>query len=264
MADGSSLPYLGNITITPRLPSDGIKVYVTITWTVQAIRPDKVQLYALFGSSAANLLDLGQLFDTVAANISSATIPLPATNRNPFLYIGVAPRNYENGVPTDSMVDASGEPQGWDNFVTQQGLNITYTNPPPPTLPPPNIQAQSFVKTLTANDYLSVTVSGANSDNYNLIVNTDGTDNAQQNSSNGNYPPIPSVPGKAYALRAEQHIKGYGWSPFSTPITVIANPRVRSLRTFLSISGVLHPGTRVRQYAAANRNSTGIMMGLRP
>jgi hypothetical protein len=143
-------------------------------------------------------------------------------------------------------------------------VNVTYTNQPPTSLSPPNVQAQSFVKTLHTNDYLSVTVSGPNADDYHLIVNSGGSDGAQMEKSDGHYPPIPSVPGQIYALRAQQYVKGVSdgtdpWSPFSKPITLTANARVRSVRVFLSISGVLNPGTGIRQYAGG---STRGMMGL--
>ena len=263
MPDDSSLPYLGDITIAPKLPSDGTTVFVTITWTVKAIQPSKVEVYAVFGSAGSLL---AYRWDSVAPNVSPITVRITGANRNPLLYIGVAPRELKaDGTPADEMVDASGEPQPWESFVTQAGLKITYTNqPPPPKLPPPNVQAQSFVKTLHTNDYLSVTVSGSNAGDYHLIVNSNGSDGPQLEKSDGHFPPIPSVPGRTYALRAQQYYKGITdgtdpWSPFSTPIVVVANARVRSLRTFLSISGVLNPGTGVRQYAAG---STRRMMGV--
>jgi hypothetical protein len=270
MPDGNSLPYLGDITITQKLPSDGSTVVVTITWTVKAIRPSVIEVYTMFGPSAGNLLDLGYLRDTVATTTSPITVPVPGANRNPLLYIGLAPRNLESDgiTKTDEMVDASGEPQPWENFVTQRGLNVTYApGPPSSKFPPPNVQAQSFVKTLNNNDYILVSVSAANSDGYNLIVNSGGTDEAQQHSDDGSFPPVPTIPGRAYSFRAEEHNTGSGqnapgWSLFSTPITVIANPRVRSLRTFLSISGVLNQGAGVRRYTLNTVGSTRIMMGL--
>jgi hypothetical protein len=262
MAD-DSLPYLGDITITQKLPSDGSTVPVAISWTVKSIRPSVIEIYAVFQSGGSLL---NNLLDTVATSWSPITVRVPNANRNPTLYVGVAPRNLEaDGVTkTDEMVDATGEPQKWETFVTEGKVNVTYTNQPPTTLSPPNIQVQSFVKTLHTNDYLSVTVSGANASDYHLIVNSGGSDGPQMEKSDGNFPPVPSVPGKTYALRAQQYYKGVTdgtdpWSPFSTPILVVANARVRSVRTFLSISGVLNPGTGVRQFAGS---STRGMMGV--
>ena len=146
-------------------------------------------------------------------------------------------------------------------------MNITYTSPPTFHPPPPVVQVASIAKTLGAGDYLDVTVIGSNSDSYNLIVNVDGADDAQRNSSDGRFPPIPSTPGKEYFLRAEQHNKGSAggapmWSPFSQPTAIIAVSRVRAVRNFLGLSGVLNPGTGVRQYASRTAGSIRIMMGL--
>ena len=46
MAD-DSLPYLGDISITPTLPCAADSVLVKIAWTVKAARPSVVEVYAL-------------------------------------------------------------------------------------------------------------------------------------------------------------------------------------------------------------------------
>ncbi len=264
MSDGS-LPYLGDITITPKLPSDGNKVFVTITWTVQSIRPSVIEIYALFGSSAANLLDLAQRFDTVATNASPVTIPLTGANYNPFLYIGVAPRNLEGDGITkaDEMVDASGELQPWESFASQEGFNITYTTPPPQPRPaPPHVSVAGVSKTLNQGDLITVTVTASNADAYNMIEHEDGSDNAQLSNNTGVFV-VPSTPGKSYTFRAEQRNRDSKvWSLFSVPTPFIGPPRLRSLRSFLSLSGVLAPGTGVRQYAIRTSSSIRSMMGL--
>ncbi len=262
MSDGS-LPYLGNITITPKLPSDGNKVFVTITWTVQSIRPSVIEIYALFGSSAANLLDLGQLFDTVATNASPVTVPLSGANYNPFLYIGVAPRNLDGITKTDEMVDASGELQPWESFASQEGLNIIYTTPPPQPRPaPPHVSVTAVPKTLNQGDLITVTVTASNADAYNMIEHEDGSDNAQLSNNTGVFV-VPSTPGKRYTFRAEQRNRDSRlWSLFSVPTPFTGPPRLRSLSSFLSLSGVLTHGTGVRQYASRTHGSIRAMLGL--
>ena len=266
MAD-SSLPYLGNIAITPKLPCAGDQVHVTVSWSVQSVRPNTVEVYAYFGIVESNLWDRGNIVSSYQPGQASVSLTFTSTNHDPFLYIGVAPRNVENGQVTETMPDASGELQGWENFATEQGMNITYTSPPTYHPPPPVVKVSSIPKTLEAGDHLDVTVLGSNSDSYNLIVRVDGEDDAQRNSSDGTYPPIPSIPGKEYFLRAEQHNKGTSggvpaWSPFSTPTPIVAVPRVRAVRNFLGLSGVLNPGTGVRQYASRTVGSTRTMLGI--
>jgi hypothetical protein len=266
MAD-DSLPYLGDISVTPTIPCVGDSVPIKIAWTVKSSQPNVVEIYAYFGIVEGNLLDKGNLVRTFQPGQTPVTLTFTSTNHDPFLYIGVAPRTVENGQVTDTMPDASGEPTGWDNLVTKQGMNITYTAPPQQKALPPAVQVASIVKTLSAQDHLDVTVIGSNSDNYNLIVNSDGQDQVQRSSNNGIFPSIPSIPGKQYLLRAQQHNKGSAtiprmWSAFSTPTLIVASPRVRSLRMFLVISGVLKPGTTVREYAASTQASTRTMMGV--
>ena len=260
-----SLPYLGDITIKPKLPSDGNTVFVTITWTVQSIRPSLIEIYALFGPSAGNLLHLGQLRDTVATNASPITIPVTGADYNPFLYIGVAPRNLESDgiTKTDEMVDASGEPQSWESFASQEGLNIIYTTPPPQPRPvPPHVSVTGVPRSLNQGDLITVTVTASNADTYNMIEHEDGSDNAQLSNSTGVFT-VPSTPGKRYTFRAEQRNRDSRlWSLFSVPTPFIGPPRLRSLSSFLSLSGVLTHGTGVRQYASRTNGSIRAMMGL--
>ncbi len=266
MAD-DSLPYLGDIAITPKLPCTDDIVHVTVTWTVKSIQPNVVEIYAYFGTIEGNLLDRGNIIGTYSPAQALVSFAFTRINHDPFLYIGVAPRNVEDGLVTDTMPDATGEPTPWDNLVTKQGMEITYTHPPQHQVPPPVVQVSSIVKTLWAGDHLEVTVIGANSDRFNLIVSEGGQDDAQISSSDGTFPPIPSTPGKKYFLRAEQHNKGSGsyppaWSLFSTPTPIVALPHVRSLRSFLAISSVLKPGASVRQYTGGTGGSTRAMMGI--
>jgi hypothetical protein len=262
----SSLPYLGDIAITPKLPCVGDKVQVAVSWSVQSVRPNIVEIYAYFGIVESNLWDRGNIVESYQPGQTPITLTFTRVNHDPFLYIGVAPRNVENGQVTDTMPDASGEMQSWDNFASEQGMTITYTSPPIYQVPPPIVQAVSVPKTLGAGDHLDVTVIGGNSDSYNLIVN-DGEDEAQRGSSDGLFPGIPSTPGTRYFLRAQQHNKGSAggppmWSAFSKATPIVAVARMRAVRNFLSLSGVLNPGTGVRQYASRSADSIRTMMGL--
>jgi hypothetical protein len=267
MADGSSLPYLGDISITATLPSVGDSFPVKIAWTVKSARPSKVEVYASFAATEGSLLDKGSLVHTYEPDQAPLTLTLTSANHYPYLWIGVAPRMVENGDLIDKIPDATGEPTEWEHLASTQRITITYTSPPQQKPPPPSVQVASIVKTLSAQDHLDVTVIGSNSDNFNLIVNSNGQDQAQRSSGNGIFPGIPAVPGERFLLRAQQHNKGSGtnavmWSLFSTPTPIVASPRVRSLRIFLVLSGVLNPGTAVRQYAATAKASTRTMMGI--
>jgi hypothetical protein len=268
MPDDSSLPYLNNITIKPTLPSDGNHVTVSITWTVQSIRPDQVQIYRLFGPSSPALIDTGNLVWTAATNVAMPLVlTFSGANFNPILNVCVAPRTLVNGSVSDTMVDASGEESSWDNFITQEAFAMTYTTPPPPPKPaPPQVVPTPYIKTLTTPDHIDIATTASNCDGYNLIVNIDGGDTPQLSNSQGQFS-IPSTPGRRYAFRAEQHNKGSdvippSWSLFSTPVVLVAPPRTRSIRAFLNISGILQQGTGIRQYTIPTQGSTRTMMGL--
>ena len=80
------------------------------------------------------------------------------------------------------------------------------------------------MKTLSAQDHLDVRVTGSNADNYNLIVNAAGQDEAQRSSKNGIFPSIPSTPGTRYLLRAQQHNKGSATIPAAWSSVLLPTP----------------------------------------
>jgi hypothetical protein len=254
---GASQPYLLNVTISQPLAkynsSGDLLVNFTVRWEVGPTPPDSVQIYTEFGSDTA-LLDLGSLLAERPPDQSLVSVSLPGANRNPRLFVGVAPRT-------------SGDDDSWDSFVTEGGFSVTYPAPPPTSgFPPPSVEVSSAVKTLTSNDQLEITVIATVNpvDQYQVIVNFDGDDLPQLN---GNDPwfSIPSVPGGVYAVKAQQrgvNFDGDPWSRWCIPERVVAKQRVRSLRVFLSISNVLKPDVGVRQYADSENGSIRRTMGI--
>ena len=266
----NSLPYLVEVTITPPSASynhtGDLIVGFTVRWKVGAIRPDLVEIYRQFGSDS-ELLDLGNRIAIEPTDQSLVTLSIPAFDRIPSLYLGVAPRTVVDGSTTETMVDASGEPQPWDQFATEGGYSIAYPPAPPSSLfPPPKVEVSSSVKTLTSNDQINITVIAtiASVDQYQVIVNFKGDDLPQLN-SNDPWFSIPSVPGGVYTVKAQQrgvNFNGDPWSAWCAPVPYVASQRARSLRVFLNNSGVLKSGVTVRQYAQNDKGSTRSMMGL--
>jgi len=254
---GKSEPYLSDVSVTQPVASfqsnGDLIVRFTVKWKVGSTPPDSVQIYSEFGSDSA-LLDLGNLVVDQSPDQSLVTITLSGANRNPQLFVGVAPR-------------ISDDENSWDSFVTERGFPITYPAPSPSSLfPPPKVEVSSAVKTLTSNDQLIITVIATVNpvDQYQVIVHFGGDDLPQPGSSNPVFS-IPSVPGGTYTVKAQQRgvkYDGDPWSKWSAPEKFIAALRSRSLRVFLRDSGVLTPGVRVRQYAQKENGSTRAMMGL--
>jgi hypothetical protein len=194
-------------------------------------------------------------------------VTIPAFDRDPTLYLGVAPRTLEDGTPTDNMVDASGDSKPWDQFALTSFFQMSYPAVPPGSgIAPPNLQAVSIPRTLTSNDHIDVTVipTLSEADQFNIIVHHNGSDQPQQDSDQPWFT-FPSVPGDSYAIKAQQkgvNFNGDPWSAWCVPKVIVANQRTRLLRVFLSDSGVLTSGGTVRQYAQNAEGSTRSMMGI--
>jgi hypothetical protein len=267
----NSLPYLVDVSLTSVSASydksnDPVVIF-TARWTVGAAQPDSVEIYRQFGSGDG-LFDLNNRIKSLPSNPSLVTLSIADSNRDTALWLGVAPRIVVDGVLANQMPDASGDLQMWDQFALEGYFPLSF--PPAPGggsgIAPPDIQASSIAKTLTSNDHIDVTVIPTISPTheFHIIVNTNGNDEPQQDSDQPSFS-FRSAPGVSYAIKAQQkgvNFNGDPWSAWCTPVVVVANQRVRSLRLFLGNSGVLLPGTRVRQYAQNNRGSTGSMMGL--
>jgi hypothetical protein len=266
----NSLPYLVDVTVTSVSASydksNNPVVIFTARWTVGAAQPDTVEIYRQFGSEGG-LFDLNNRIASLPSNPSLVTLSIPASNRDTALWVGVAPRIVVDGVLANEMPDASGDLQMWDQFALEGYFPLSFPSPAPGSgIAPPNLQASSIAKTLTSNDHIDVTVLPTISptDHFHIIVNTNGSDEPQRDSDQPSFS-FPSAPGVSYAIKAQQrgvNFDGDPWSAWCSPVVVIANQRMRSLRFFLGNSGVLQPGTRVRQYAQNNRGSTRSMMGL--
>jgi hypothetical protein len=261
----SSEPYLNDVTIVPESPSDGVTLQLTVKWVKgpawSAAPPGVVEIYAVFGASSVDLT--GHRIGSYAVDVSRPPVTLDATNRNPGLYVGVAPRI--TGQEGEMMPDASGEPQKWESFMTTAGFMITYVAQPtsPPTAVP-TITARAHPKTLSGNDHIDALVQGGGND-FNLRYGLKAPPSQQLGDSHGNFS-FDTLPESNYVLTAQQRGHTYDgsnpWSAWSQPISVVTPPRFRSLRAFLSASNVLASGTRVAQYTKKTGASVRRMMGL--
>ncbi len=265
----TSLPYLADINISKLTANAGLTVDFTVSWNVASARPDLIQIYTQFGSESM-LTDLVSLRATIYANQSPFHVNVSGSDNDTLLYIGVAPRMVDpaDGSCTDMMPDSSGDMQTWDTFMSAEGFPVKF--PPGPVgglLPPPGIEVTSSVKTLTSNNQLNVTVYASIPppvDHYQIRWDYRGEYQGQLDSKDPWFS-IPSVPGGVYAVKAQQrgvNFNGDPWSAWCSPETVVASQSVRSLRVFLSLSGVLKPGVTVRQYAQNAEGSTRSMMGI--
>jgi hypothetical protein len=261
----SGEPYLSDVMIEPVLPSDGTTLELNIKWVKGpawfAAPPGFVEIYALFGGSSVDLT--GHRINSYTVDASPILVPLDASNRNPSLYVGVAPRI--TGEDAEMMPDASGEPQTWESFMTAAGLAITYVaQPPSPPTAVPTLRASAHPKTLSGNDHIDALVRGGGND-FNLRYGLKAPPSEQLGDSNGNFS-FETIPESHYVLTAQQ--RGHAtdgsdpWSPWSQPITVATPRRFRSLREFLSASNVLASGTKVAQFTRKTRASVRRMMGL--
>jgi hypothetical protein len=261
----SGEPYLNDVAIEPKLPSDGTTLTLTISWVKGpawfAAPPGLVEIYALFGASSVDLT--GHRINSFTVDASPIAVTLDASNRNPNLYVGVAPRI--TGEYAEMMPDASGELQTWESFMTTAGFQINYVAQPSssPTAVP-TLMASAHPKTLSGNDHIDAWVRGGGSD-FNLRYGLKAPPSEQLGDANGNFS-FDTIPEKFYLLTAQQ--RGHTndgrdpWSPWSQPITLATPPRFRSLRRFLSASNVLAFGTKVAQYTRKTNDSVRRMMGL--
>lgn len=261
----SSEPYLNGVSISPELPSDGTTLKLTVKWEKGpawfAAPPGFVEIYAVFGASSVDLT--GHLINSFSVDASPLLVPLDASNRNPILTVGVAPRI--TGMDREMMPDASGEPQTWESFMSTEGFMVTYVaQPPSPPTAVPTITASAHPKTLSSNDRIDALVQGGGND-FNLQYGLKAPPSQQLSDSKGNFS-FDTIPERHYLLTAQQ--RGHTsdgrdpWSPWSQPISVATPRRFRSLREFLSASNVLASGTKVAQYTKTTAASVRRMMGL--